>query len=102
MINTTHSHACVSQSHACDIKPCPFCGGEAEIVRIPFAVMTPETIGLYEQRRRVGATVDSIETNWFFPQFVGCKTCGIRTEEDKDIKVIIAAWNRRVGDGRCS
>ncbi len=78
------------------LKPCPFCGGEAEIVRIPVAVMTPETISLYEQRKREGATVHPKETNWFFPQFVCCKACGIRTGEDKDTEVIIAAWNRRV------
>lgn len=55
-----------------ELKPCPFCGGEAEIVDID---PTPHYVA---------------ETHW-----VACKECKASTNYSKNRDKAIEAWNRR-------
>ena len=73
MINTTHSHACESQSHACDIKPCPFCGGEAKVMN--------------------GCACYEPDDYW-----IRCKKCEAETRICDSEAAAIAAWNMRADD----
>lgn len=52
------------------LKPCPFCGGEARLIRAPFSAQ----------------------------QLIICRTCGCRIYFDRDAKQTAAAWNRRAGE----
>lgn len=55
------------------LKPCPFCGGEAEIRSYQYI---------------------------FGKQFwVFCRGCGLTTPEQLDEKTAIKLWNRRVSNG---
>lgn len=63
-----------------DLKPCPFCGGKAQLDHNQGGILTRS--------------------------YVRCNSCGcktweftISTEESSDMEAI-EAWNRRVGDGR--
>ena len=65
-----------------DLKPCPFCGGNAEIITGASAVCR------------------AVMRIW-------CPKCGIGTanHEDTDnkgtyIKIAVETWNRRVSDGQ--
>ena len=75
--NRTESHASekrTKESHACELKPCPFCGGEAMVFY------------------NIGSSGNKVYS-------VQCSQCGVipiyrlNTEE-----AAIAAWNRRYGD----
>lgn len=54
------------------MKPCPFCGGPAEMV----------------------------DNNSFFPNsyFVGCWWCGARTNYEHRKEIAAELWNRRVDE----
>ncbi len=54
-----------------ELKPCPFCGGEAK--------------------------VENFEP-WESLYWVGCKKCGSTGERSKSLAGAINAWNRRVSD----
>ena len=63
-----------------DLKPCPFCGGEAEInVKYGDYGYTPHVY------------------------FVRCKHCGVKMEMESNSyndlsNAVVIAWNRRVGE----
>lgn len=62
-----------------NLKPCPFCGGEAEIVN--------ENINLCYDPERLDF------------RFVSCKVCDVLTSpETSHIEGQIKAWNTRVGE----
>lgn len=52
------------------LKPCPFCGGPAEIVNTGRSVLNT--------------------------YFVGCWWCGVRTDYEHDEEIAVDLWNRRV------
>ena len=54
-----------------DLKPCPFCGGEA-------------------------AEDEEDQRFTRYPYYVECHNCGARSDEWKTKKEAIDAWNRRV------
>ena len=62
-----------------DLKPCPFCGG--------LPIFRDEETGLF------GSKV-------LF--YVVCPVCGVRTQKERVINVVISAWNRRVGENERS
>lgn len=55
-----------------DLKPCPFCGGEAEL-------------RINEER--------------YYKAVVLCKQCGIHTVRQHIPEIAISEWNRRAEDG---
>ena len=60
-----------------ELKPCPFCGGEAKL---------KQKWGKHEHRR------DPITYAW-------CKSCKARSLPFIDEKDAVEAWNRRTGVG---
>ena len=57
-----------------NLKPCPFCGGEAEIV---------------------------LDIEYKGDNAIECQNCGVLLSVcDEDIEPLIEAWNRRADDGR--
>ena len=62
-----------------ELKPCPFCGEQ------PF--LGHEETGLY------GSSI---------LYYVICPSCGIRTQKDRMVGIVIRAWNRRAGDSNGS
>ena len=60
-----------------ELKPCPFCGGEAE--------MRTFTMGTFKKRKFV---------------YAECSVCGIRTSVDNETRYVEKAWNRRAEDGK--
>lgn len=60
-----------------ELKPCPFCGGEANIVKRKFKS------GFYPS----GGTY-----------YVHCKNCFITTQPRRTQKYVIKIWNRRTND----
>ena len=60
-----------------ELKPCPFCGGEAKIRTV--------TIGTFKKRK-------------FF--YVKCCVCGNCTSVDREPEIVEEAWNRRAEDGK--
>ena len=62
-----------------ELKPCPFCGGEANIVKRKLK------IGFYPS----GGTY-----------YVHCKKCLITTQPRNQKELVIEFWNRRVDDGQ--
>lgn len=59
-----------------ELKPCPFCGGKAEVVWMPY--INVEGMGLV----------------------VECNHCWAETGYYATREEAIAAWNRRASDGR--
>ncbi len=57
-----------------ELKPCPFCGGEAKIFTHR------------NERERTNPTV------------VKCQVCGVKTAIHDRYGLAIEAWNRRAGD----
>lgn len=53
------------------LKPCPFCGGEAYIVKLNIL---------------------------FDPIIVGCKNCGCSVKRTNEVEEAVRAWNRRVSN----
>lgn len=62
-----------------NLKPCPFCGGEAKLVKRKFKV------GFYPS----GGTY-----------YVHCKKCLITTQPRTSAGPVIEAWNRRAENGK--
>ena len=58
-----------------ELKPCPFCGGEAQLVKRKFKT------GFYPG----GGTY-----------YVHCKVCLMTTQPRKKAECVIEIWNRRV------
>ena len=54
-----------------ELKPCPFCGGEAEI---------------------------EMDENWYWNYYVFCQECKITTDYYETADEAIEAWNRREGE----
>ena len=61
-----------------ELKPCPFCGGEARVVFRPVRVGAHVSRGTY---------------------YVHCKTCLIATQPRKKQHLVVEVWNRRAGEG---
>lgn len=61
-----------------EIKPCPFCGGEAELERNAI-----EIIGLGD---------------WANSSFVSCTQCGAAMFSFDGIESPVEAWNRRANE----
>lgn len=62
-----------------ELKPCPFCGGEANLVKRKFKT------GFYPS----GGTY-----------YVHCKQCLITTQPRRKAEDVIEAWNRRTDNER--
>lgn len=62
-----------------ELKPCPFCGGEAVIL-----------------------SHTRIKRPWIYEYWrVGCKECGLRFPKYSETESqAIDVWNRRAGDGK--
>ena len=60
------------------IKPCPFCGGNAVLIKHPYATYFPYYVRC---------------NNFANCAIVGVATCSCKTPEEA-----IAAWNRREGE----
>ena len=58
------------------VKPCPFCGGDAEVVRLRGYILCP-----------------SASHSPMY--YVACTECGCRTGPDTSVKDIIEIWNKR-------
>ena len=54
-----------------DLKPCPFCGGKAEVF---------------------------IDATKYYKHFVSCLKCGMRTPCEHIEAIAVSIWNRRVMD----
>lgn len=66
-----------------ELKPCPFCGGEAEEKHM--------------KRKKLFARFTFPHTTYFV--YIRCKLCGATTTVKWTRENAIEAWNRRVGDG---
>lgn len=60
-----------------NLKPCPFCGGEANLIRRKLRTGHYPSGGTY---------------------YVHCKKCLITTQPRRKIEVVIELWNKRVKD----
>ena len=60
-----------------ELKPCPFCGGEASLIKRKFKV------GFYPS----GGTY-----------YVHCKVCLVTTQPRQKSEDVIKVWNRRAND----
>lgn len=60
-----------------ELKPCPFCGGSAKLIKRKLKT------GFYAR----GGTY-----------YVHCKRCLISTKPRKDAYMVIAEWNQRIND----
>lgn len=61
------------------LKPCPFCGGEAKLIK------RSRKTGFYT----VGGTY-----------YIHCKECLISTHPRKNAYNVVESWNRRAENGR--
>lgn len=61
-----------------ELKPCPFCGGEAKIYKTKTTSLTDTLIPCY---------------------FVFCKQCCCQTQYSKTENEAISKWNRRTDNG---
>ena len=68
-----------------ELKPCPFCGGEAEYTSEVRALPIIDDNGAY------------IDSDTYYFERTGCQTCDIWFEicEDDREESTIEAWNRR-------
>lgn len=61
-----------------ELKPCPFCGGEAVLIKRKLKTEFYPSDGSY---------------------YAHCKKCIITTQPRKNAESVIEAWNRRVNNG---
>ena len=67
------------------LKPCPYCGGEAE-------VSTYEAEhDIFDQK-----TLGYLDTEYYVEYFVSCSECWARTYEKRKEAEAIRAWNTRI------
>ena len=68
------------------LKPCPFCGGEAEVYE-------------YEASRDIydSHTLGYIDTEYFIKYGCGCSLCGCIIGEKMSEEEAIKTWNMRKG-----
>jgi len=59
------------------LKPCPFCGGEAEVL---------DTYRYMKQRPSCNKSE------------IVCNKCGLTIKCDRSTHILIKAWNRRMGE----
>lgn len=65
-----------------ELKPCPFCGGEAE--------------RLYWYDSNLGGVYTNIPWGDGEMHIIRCKKCGAETTKYKTLRGCFNAWNRRV------
>lgn len=70
-----------------ELKPCPFCGGKAEIYN-------------YEASRDIydSHTLGYVDTEYFTLYGVGCTECSCIIGEKKSKEEVIEVWNRRANE----
>lgn len=70
------------------MKPCPFCGGRADIYE-------------YECEQNIydSNTLGYIGTEYAIKYGCGCRVCGCIVAEKMSKQTVIEAWNRRVENG---
>jgi Lar family restriction alleviation protein len=70
-----------------ELKPCPFCGGEA-------------TLYDYEESRDIydKETLGYVDTEYFTKYGVDCEFCGCIVADRNSETEAIEAWNRRATD----
>ena len=70
-----------------ELKPCPFCGGEAEVYD-------------YEASQDIydGQTLGYLDTEYYTAYGCGCAMYGCIIGEKKSEEDAIEAWNRRAGE----
>ena len=64
-----------------ELKPCPFCGGKAKLIKRKLKT------GFYAR----GGTY-----------YVHCTRCLVRTETNKNVNLVIYEWNKRINDDTIS
>ena len=69
-----------------ELRPCPFCGGKAEIVAVEKKYYRTEA----EFRHKK----NSCGTRFYY---VFCNGCGIKVKDNQDSDEAIAEWNTRSG-----
>ena len=69
------------------LKPCPFCGGEAEVYdyESKHDIYDPDTLGY-------------VDTEYYTKYGVGCVLCGCIVADRNSETEAIEAWNRRATD----
>lgn len=75
-----------------ELKPCPFCGGEAEVHMCDGAGMYHTKLG------------ENVKVLWGRPlthKMIICKKCGIRTKAYLTDNGVFKAWNRRADHEDC-
>lgn len=72
-----------------ELKPCPFCGGKAEVYSYEDAqdIYNSDTLGY-------------VDTEYYIKYGVGCVLCGCIIAEKMNEEKAIEAWNRRTDYGR--
>lgn len=72
-----------------ELKPCPFCGGNAEVYE-------------YESEQTIydADTLGFVDTEYCTKHGVGCPECGCIIAEKTSKQKAIDAWNRRYDNDR--
>lgn len=70
-----------------ELKPCPFCGGKAEIWVCDGAAM---------YRGKIGAVI--VAGRQMTHKMISCCKCGVKTKPYLTERGVFNAWNRRASD----